>query len=184
MGSRVRIVLALLACLALSSAAQASVILNNALITNTTDVTQTYSVSIGLPLPPDLYGFASAQGTITVTPGQSGVGTADLAFGESFFFVGTAIDGVEMDLGVGTGTSACVAVRGPETCAFPLVTNTFAPTPFTVGFAKLKFTLTAHTTAEFNGVVTIAPAQAPEPSSLLLLATAAGGAWRARRRNR
>ena len=184
MFSKVRVILSLLACLALSSTAQAAVITNNILVTNTTDITQTFTASVTLPLLPDLYGFASAEGTMTVTPGPDGTATADLVGGDPFFFVGTGFDGVvHTDLGVGRGTSACVAVRVPETCTFPLVTNTFVPTAFVAGTALIRFTLTAGATLAFNGTVTIEPAQAPEPSALLLLATGVAGAWRARRRN-
>jgi len=182
-----RIVLSLLACLMVPSAAQAAVIDMFFLVTNQEDFTQTYAATIGLPLAPDLYGFASAEGTLTVTPGQTGTGTADLA-GEPFFFIGFANDGLaEVDLGVGTGTSSCIAVRVPEICTFPLVTNSFAPTDFDAFFARMKFTLTEGATASFTGRLTLEPeqpAQVPEPSSLLLLATGAAGAWRARRRNR
>jgi hypothetical protein len=182
--SKARFVLCLLACVVVTSAAEAAVITNNILVTNTTDITQTFSASVTLPLPPDLYGFASAEGTMTVTPGPDGTGTADLVGGDPFFFIGTGFDGVvHLDLGVGRGTSACVAVRVPETCTFPLVTNTFIPTAFVTGTSRVRFTLTAGASLAFNSTLTIEPAQAPEPSSLLLVATAAG-AWRLRRRGR
>ena len=181
MYSRTRL-LTLLACLVVPSAAQAAIITNNVTVFNNTGSTQTYSAFVGLPLPPDLYGFASAEGMLTVTPGLSGTGTVDLAPGNLFLLTGSGFDGGFVDLGVGTGTSACVAVRGPQTCILPLVTNSFLPTAYTVGGSQLRFTLTSGATAAFTTTVTIEPAQAPEPSTLLLLGTAAAGAWGARRR--
>ena len=161
------------------SVAAAAVITVSGSFTNNANVPITFAMGQNQVLPPDLYVFASSQGSLTVTPGQSGTATASLGF-NPFFIMGFA-DFVT-NLGVDNGTAPCVAVRVAQTCTFSLVTNSFAPTTFNQANATFSMTLSEGATVSFTADVTLEPAQAPEPSSLLLLATAAAGAWRARRR--
>ena len=122
-----------------------------------------------------------------MTPGPSGRRNGRSRGRKSFYLTGQGVVGfVGFDLAAQEPGNA--SPSEPQRCATsPLVTNTFAPTFYDSMLAVVAFQLSGGTlsNATFEGSFTLDTVQAPEPSSaLLLLGTAAAGAWRARRRRR
>lgn len=187
MRSRFQLILSLLVSLAIPSAAHAAVISFGFTAVNLSPGPVPFHVAYGSAITPDLYAFASVEGSVLVTPGLTGTGTASLNL-QPNFVTAVGVDGFTATELVATGLGPCVAVRVPTLCNFALVTASFAPTFYNELQALLSFTLDGGVgaQAEFSGEahLEVAPPQTPEPSSLCLLATAAAGAWRARRRSR
>ena len=149
----------------------------------------TYAFLFGTPATPGFYSYATSVAEVTLTPGPSGEATVDVSALYPTYLSGYGMLGAaSTNLGVDLGSTPCVALRGPVTCQFPLVSNTFAPAFYDGLEALLTFDVTgAGAIASWTARVTLEsspPANAPEPATMLLLATGMMVASCARRRRR
>jgi hypothetical protein len=183
-----RVSLLLAAALTVPAVSHAASINFGAGVTQIVPGPTTYSFLFSTPIVPDFYSSATSVAELILTPGPGGEATVEVSAVHPTYLSGNGRFGaVSVSLGVDLGTAACVAVRGPITCQFPLLTNTFAPTFFDGLEALLTFQLTgAGAVAQWTGAVTVgqSTATAPEPGLLLLAASGMVVAVRARRRRR
>ena len=181
-----RLVLLLTTILAVPAISQAAMINLAVNVTQIVPGPTTYSFTFFSPVPAGSYSYASSVAELTLTPGASGEATVNVGGLYPTYLSGYGTVGaVETNLGVDLGIAPCVALRGPVTCQFPLVSNTFAPTVYDGLQALLTFEVTgAGALASWTATVTLEetpPASAPEPATALLLATGLIVAARARR---
>ena len=187
---KLRVSLLLTLFLATPAIGHAAFIIFGAAVTQVGPGPTTYAFLFGTPITPEFYSYATSIAQVTVTPAPGGQqATVDVSPIYPTYVSGYGTVGaVPTNLGVDLGSAQCMAVGGPVTCQFPLVSNTFAPAFFDGLEALLTFQVTGEgAVVAWTGRVTLetsAPANAPEPATMLLMATGMIAAAGARRRRR